>query len=111
MIRVDSVGRVLLPKKIRERYNLKENTELNVVEGNNELILQFAEKKYLVNELQMEVIRELYIIANDTMLLDDTKLKVLAEICGASNATCPNCGNPMFLTSEDSYKCIKCSEK
>ena len=44
-LKVDRLGRVVLPKALRERYSLGPGTELEVSERTGELVLRTAEQK------------------------------------------------------------------
>lgn len=40
MVRVDSHGRVILPKQVRERLEITPGTELNIYEGDGKIVVE-----------------------------------------------------------------------
>lgn len=75
--RVDSLGRIVLPKNIRKNLELKENDEVElVIAENNEIILRKHSK---LNKMQKEYIKYIttlakYIPESKVMLTDGSKI-------------------------------------
>lgn len=106
MKRIDEMGRVTIPKKLREKYNF-DNIEL--VETNEGILIKAFETEYVLKDYQIELLRKLYFTIKDSFILEDSDLKELKEICRISNVKCPNCKEDMIIDN-GSYKCIKCGE-
>lgn len=43
MVTVDSKGRIVIPREVRERFGLSPGTEVEVREGNGELVVEVAD--------------------------------------------------------------------
>lgn len=110
MKQLDIAGRITLPKEIRERNGFKPNDFFEIFERDDEIVLKPTQVKYKVNESQMMIIRKLYGIVKDTDVLEDSELATLREICKFTDMVCPNCNENLYLTSDNSYKCMNCGE-
>ena len=108
MKKIDTAGRVLLPKEAREKVGITADSELEILVNNNNIIIRPMEEVYTLKKNEMELIREVYKFVRDAMLLDDNKLIELKEICGYTDVKCPNCGEDMFVTPDKTYKCDNC---
>ena len=103
-------GRITIPKEIRERNNLKPNDLFEVYERGNEIIFKPMRTSYTVNEPQMSILRKLYMMIKDTDILEESEITTLKEICGFTEISCPKCGEFLYLTADNTYKCMKCGE-
>ena len=110
MKRMDINGRVGIPKEIRERNNFKADAMFEVFERGNDIIFRPIKSDYKVTENQMHVVRKLYNMVKDTDLLEESEIVILKEICGITDIVCPKCGENLYLTSDNTYKCMKCGE-
>lgn len=110
MKKLDSVGRITLPKEMRDRNNFKTDDLFEIYERGDEIVLKALKKNYTVNELQMGILRKLYSMIKDTDILEESEITILKEVCGFTEISCPKCGEPLYLTSDNTYKCMKCGE-
>ena len=108
MKKLDGIGRITIPKEIRDRNGYKTDDLFEVYERGDEIILRPMKTNYSISEQQMTLVRKLYDIVKDTEVLDDSELITLKELCKITNTPCPNCGELLYLTSDNSYKCMKC---
>ena len=110
MKKLDGVGRITLPKEIRERNGYKTDDMFEIYERGDEIILKPLKSNYSVSESQMAVVRKLFLMIKDTDLLEDSEISTLKEICKFTDTLCPKCNEPLYMTSDNSYKCIKCND-
>jgi len=110
MKKLDSIGRITIPKEIRIRNGYKTDDLFEIYERGDEVVLRAMKKNYTLNEMQMYIIRKLYNIVKDTDVLEESENTTLREICGFTDVACPNCGEPLYITADNSYKCMKCGE-
>ncbi len=110
MKKLDSIGRITLPKEIRDRNGFKQDDMFEIYERGDEVILRPFKSNYSINEEQMDVIRKFYNMVKDTDLLEENELDVLKDVCKCTDTVCPKCKAPLFLTKENTYKCISCGE-
>ena len=108
MKRMDFNGRIGIPKEIRERNNFKADDMFEVFERGNDIIFRPIKSDYKVTENQMYVVRKLYNMIKDTDILEESEITILKEICGITDIACPKCGENLYLTSDNTYKCMKC---
>lgn len=104
MKRIDELGRITIPKKIRDKHNF-DNVE--IIETEDGILIKTLEEHYELKDYQLDLLRKLYFTIKDSMILEDTELEELKEICRVSNVKCPNCKEDMIVDN-GSYKCIKC---
>ena len=107
---VDSAGRVQLSKELREKYNLKIGSSYNLIEEENYIRLEPANKLFTIDNEDMKVLRNLYLMLADNGLLDDYYDTILSKITKRSEIKCDKCNNYLFLTTDNTYKCFKCGE-
>lgn len=110
MKKLDNIGRLTIPKEIRERNGYKTNDLFEVYERGDEVVFKPVKTNYSVSELQMSTIRRLYNMVKDTDILEESELAILKETCKCTELKCPECGEPLFITSDNTYKCMKCGE-
>lgn len=110
MKKLDINGRIGIPKEIRERNGFKTDDAFEVFERGNDIIFRPLKSDYKVTENEMYIVRKLYNMIKDTDILEDSELNILKEICGITDVKCPKCGENLYLTSDNSYKCMKCGE-
>ena len=105
---IDKVGRVCIPKELRNIYNLTEDSDIQLIDNGNGILVIPTDKPYTINEDRMTDLRKLYIMLNEKNLLDEEYKIKLAEITKETSIKCPNCKTNMFLTNKNTYKCYKC---
>ena len=105
---IDKLGRVCIPKELRDTYNLNEESDVQVLDNGNGIIVIPTDKPYTINEEKMTTLRKLYIMLKENNLLDEEYKQKLAEITKETAIECPTCKTKMFLTSQNTYKCYKC---
>lgn len=110
MKRIDAKGRIILPKEIRDRNGFKTDDLFEIYERGNEIIFRPMKTNYSITETQMSVIRKLYNMVKDTDILEESEITTLKETCGFTEIPCPTCNEPLYLTSDNTYKCMKCGE-
>ena len=107
---VDSIGRVLIPKDLREKYNLKPGTDYFIIEEKDGLRIEAQEKLFTISNEDMKVLRKLYLMLSDNDLLDDYYETILSKITRKSEIKCDKCNSNLFITNDNSYKCFKCGD-
>ena len=110
MVTLYENGRITIPKSIRERNKLKADDLFEVYERGDEIVFKPAKPNYTIKENQMYIIRKLYGIVKDTDILEESEITILKETCGITDIACPKCGENLYLTSDNTYKCMKCGE-
>ena len=110
MKKLDAIGRITIPKEIRDRNNLKTDDLFEIYERGDEIVVKPMKMNYGIDETQMAVIRKLYSMIKDTDILNEEELTSLKEICKCTDLVCPNCNEPLFITSDNAYKCLKCGD-
>ena len=110
MKRLDSIGRITLPKEMRERNGFKTDDLFEIYERGDEVVLKPLRTNYSVSETQMHIFRKLYNVVKDTDILDESELIMLKEACKITDALCPKCNEPLYLTSDNAYKCMNCGD-
>ena len=108
MRRIDILGRLCIPKEIREKYKITENTDLQIIDNGDGIIIYPSSKPYTISQKDMETLRKLYLMLDESGFLDDDYKQKLAKITKESDSKCATCGNKMFLTNDNTYKCYKC---
>ena len=110
MKKMDINGRVGIPKEIRERNHFQADEMFDVYERGDEIVFRPIKPITKVTEEQLNVIRKLYNEVIKNSILNDKELKMLADVTGASNIICPRCGECLFLTGDNNYKCVNCGK-
>lgn len=105
---IDDVGRVCIPKNLREIYNLTGNTDLQITDNGNGILLSPAQKNYIISNENMKTLRKVYLMLKDSGFLDDEYKEKLSKITKETNVKCETCGENMFLTNDNVYECYKC---
>ena len=109
MAKIDKVGRIGIPQNLRERYNIKGDfTDIDLIDTGYGIFLKPLTNRYTIDEEQMRILREMYIMLNDTGFLDSYSNEVLAKITKKSESICEKCGANLFLTSTNLLSCYKC---
>lgn len=108
MKRLDSMGRLTIPKEIRATYNFNPNTEVQIIDNGNGLLVIPVDMPYIITQSDMETLRKLYLMLQESGILDDYFTEKLSKITKETDSKCDTCGNKMFLTSDNTYKCYKC---
>ena len=108
MRRIDTIGRLTLPIDIRNAYNITKDTDLQVVDNGNGILILPSNRPYVISQKDMDSLRRLYIMLNNSGMLDNEYSQKLAKITRETDSLCANCGSKMFLTTDNTYKCYKC---
>ena len=108
MRRIDNVGRLTLPIEIRKNYNITEDTDLQILDNGNGIVVFPASRPYTITQSDMKTLRKLYIMLNDSGFLDEEYKQKLSKITKETDTKCATCGSNMFLTNDNTYKCYKC---
>lgn len=108
MRKLDSVGRITLPVDIRKQYNIDENTDLQIIDNGNGILIIPANKPYIISENNMETLRKIYVMLKESGLIDSEYEEKLAKITKETDSKCATCGNKMFLAADNTYRCYKC---
>lgn len=108
MKKVDSAGRIVLPKDIRESYNLDVGQEFTLVECEDYLKIMPLQVKFEIANEDMKVLRKLYLMLYESGLMDDYYDEVLSRITKKTENKCEKCKKPLFLTTDNNYKCFNC---
>ena len=108
MKKIDSIGRVTIPKDIREFYKITDATDVQIIDNGNGILIIPSNRPYTITQNDMKTLRKLYIMLNESGLLDDEYSQKLAKITKETDSKCATCGSKMFLTNDNTYKCYKC---
>lgn len=110
MRKVDNIGRIGLPKELRERRGIKEGDIFDIIEQGNDIILRGVAPTYSITESQMELLRNIYMMAKETFIFEDDTLYALREICRFTDNTCVECGSELYIDATNRYVCPKCNK-
>ena len=110
MVTLYENGRFTIPRPIRERNGLKAGDLIELYERGDEIVIKAVKPNYTITEPQMYVIRKLYSMVKDTDILEESEVNILKETCGFTDIKCPKCNEDLYITSNNSYKCMKCGE-
>ena len=108
MQRIDTNGRIGIPKNLRERVGIDLDTSLEMYESNGVIVVKPKKETYEMTPLQLSVIRELYDIIKSYDILDETKLGILRETARISDLICPECGSNMYVNNNKTFECPNC---
>ena len=93
---------------MRERNGFKADDLFEIFERGDEIVLKPMQSNYKLSESQMMIIRKIYNMIKDTDLLEESEITILKEICKFTDVSCPNCKEKLYLTVDNSYKCMNC---
>lgn len=110
MKKLDSLGRIRIPKEIIVKNNYKANELFDIFEKDDGIFMRPTKIKYQITEEEMNLIRKIYNMIEDVDLLDENELEELRNMCKFTDINCPNCNRPLVITNDNSYKCINCEE-
>ena len=109
MKRVDSVGRIVIPKEIRKELNLQSGAGYELVKEENGIKIIPLTTNFTICNEDMKVLRKLYVMLADSGMLDTYYDEILSRITKRAVIKCENCGSYLFLdNNENTYKCFKC---
>lgn len=108
MQKIDSVGRITIPKNIRERYNLEKGTEYELLETDRGLVVSPKSTPFTIGEEDMKALRKLYIMLSNSGFIDEYYNEILSRVTKRTDMNCTECGEYLFLTSDNNYKCFNC---
>lgn len=106
---LDRNYRVAIPTEIRKKYNIKPGDALDVVDTGNSIVIRTHTETYEISENEMNHLRKLYVMLKSSGMLDDYYTAILSNITNETDNKCVVCGENMFLTSDNAYKCYKCN--
>lgn len=105
---VDSNFRVSIPSELRKKYNIKPGDSLDIIDTGNTIEIRSHNKKYTIEEADMQNLRKLYLMLKNSGMLDEFYTEVLSKITQETDMKCTICNENMFLTADNAYKCYKC---
>lgn len=105
---MDSLGRLTIPKDIREKLNIKSDCAFQILAEEDYIKLVPAIKKHSISDDDMTTLRKLFIMLKNSGLLDNYYTEELARITKQSESKCSICGENMFLTTDNTFKCFNC---
>lgn len=109
MRNLDKVGRVVLPKEIRDKYNLKSGSAIKIEDSDGYIkIIPSKAPDYLISEENMDWLRKFYTNLKENNLVDENIINRFGKIIKVTDNTCINCGANLFITNDNKYECIKC---
>ena len=108
MKKVDNVGRVVIPKHLRKELNLESGQSYDVVREDNYLKVIPLESKFIVCNEDMKALRKLYLMLEESGMLDTYYDEILARVTQKTALKCESCGASLFLDKDNTYKCFKC---
>ena len=91
MIKIDSIGRINIPKAMRERYGFKYGVSVVAIDTGEGVLIKPAEGVYKVKESDMQVLREIVDYCKTLNVLNDDAALKLSEICKETEVKCPKC--------------------
>ena len=108
MQKVDAVGRVMIPKNLREKYDLEKGNGYSIIETDKGLLVAPEKAKFNIGEEDMKALRKLYIMLSNSGFLDSYYDEILSRVTKRTDIKCDKCEEFLFLTTDNSYKCFKC---
>lgn len=109
MAKIDKLGRLGIPQNLRERYGIKgDATDVSLTDTGNGILIKPLENKYTIDDTQMKVLRELYIMLDNSDLLDTYVNEVMSKITRKSESKCAKCGANLYLNADNTLKCYNC---
>lgn len=105
---MDSLGRLTIPKEVRSKLDIKGDCDFQILAEDDYIKLVPANKKHNISDKDMTTLRKLYIMLKKSGLLDNYYTEELARITKQSESKCSNCGENMFLTTDNTFKCFNC---
>lgn len=109
MRKVDNTGRIALPKELRERRGIKEGDVYDIIEQGNDIILRSVAPTYTITENQMQLLRDIYLMAKDAFIFEDDTFYALRDICRFTDNKCVECGSELYIDATNRYVCPKCN--
>lgn len=105
----DQVGRIVIPKELRDKYNLKNGSAIRIEDGDGFIkIIPGRTPDYIISEQNMDCLRKIYINLKENNLVEENVINQFGKIIKVTNNTCVNCGSNLFITNDNKYECIKC---
>jgi bifunctional DNA-binding transcriptional regulator/antitoxin component of YhaV-PrlF toxin-antitoxin module len=111
MIKIDSIGRINLPKDMRKRYGFNYGVSVVAVDTGEGILIKPAEGIYKINESEMQILREIVDYCKTLNVLDDDASATLSTICRETEVPCPNCDKNMYQKADLTYYCSSCSKE
>ena len=108
MQKIDNIGRITIPKNLRDNCNLEKGTECELVATNEGILIMSKNKNYSVGSVDMDALRKLYIMLKNSGFIDDYYDEILSRITRKTDSKCTKCGEHLFLTNDNNYKCFNC---
>ena len=110
MGKIDNIGRITIPKDLREQYNLTFGNNYDLVACEGYLKVIPTTKEHTISNEDMTALRKLYIMLSESGILDDFYDEILSRVTEKASMKCDNCNTNLFLTEENTYKCYKCEQ-
>jgi AbrB family looped-hinge helix DNA binding protein len=107
---VDTNGRIQIPKETREGCGLESGTRYRIIEHSDYLEIRPDKELYTITSEEMKSLRKLYLMLSKNDFLDTYYETLLASITRKADVKCEHCGNYMFLTKDNTYKCFECGD-
>lgn len=107
---IDKMGRIGIPKQIRDQLNINTGDLFNIHRDGNKIILDTAEPSYHISQDDMNFIRQVYIMVAEMGILNGLDLENLKRICKSTDEKCEKCGNTLFKNTNDENICISCKD-
>lgn len=108
MRRVDSVGRVIIPKDIRKELNLNTGSGYELIKEEDSIRIIPTESAFKVYNEDMKALRKMYLMLEESGMLDSYYDEILSRITKRTDIKCETCGANLFLNKDNTYKCFKC---
>lgn len=109
MTKLDSIGRLLIPKETRKRLDM-DKKEYEVIEKDEELIVRPVQKSYRLTENEMDFLRDVLNLTNPLGILDESQLQMFSDICRLTTSKCHKCDSYLYVNANGVYTCRKCKE-
>lgn len=108
MKKVDNAGRVIIPKEFRKELNLDVGAGYEVIKDDDVIKVIPKEAAFKVYNEDMKVLRKMYLMLEESGMLDSYYDEILSRITKRTDVKCETCGANLFLNKDNTYKCFKC---
>lgn len=109
--KIDELGRIVIPKEIRNNLNIKINDEMEIIVENNNIILKKHTKLDNIEDLIEIMIKNVLVITNKNIFITDktklfsTKEKISEELLDVINSNKDVKNKNINITDELTIEC------
>lgn len=77
--KIDVLGRIVIPKEIRNTLNIKENDELEIVIQDKKIILEKTSKLENIKEFVINLVKDVKKIMNTDLIITDKEKNIISD--------------------------------